>query len=171
MIRLILIISKNSSLSRGIQEARLIHIRSPPKSISLKILIEEGDQTDCLPITHHELLVPNVTIDSLGLKCYTGFTFRVDDWDDLPCPNRQPGRQFAAITSSGTNREEKPLSKRYYICYECGHKFESEEGKPITEDPKDCPACHSSNITVYAVRLGGENMVPVGGCDTPNGYT
>ncbi len=63
------------------------------------------------------------------------------------------------------------MSKRYYICYECGHKFESEDNQARSEDPKECPACHSTNITVYAVRLSGENQIPIRGCEVPSGNT
>ncbi len=63
------------------------------------------------------------------------------------------------------------MSTRYFICCECGYKFESESGKPPSEDPQACPACHSSNIMVYAVGFNGEDLVPAGGCDAPGGST
>ncbi len=66
------------------------------------------------------------------------------------------------------------MSKRFYICQECGHRFEAEEGKPVIEDPLDCPVCHSTDIIVFAVRIGGEELVPVGpapDCDSPTSFT
>jgi putative FmdB family regulatory protein len=66
------------------------------------------------------------------------------------------------------------MTKYDYICYECGHKFETESEQPPSEDPPVCPACHSPNITVYALHSIVEEPVPAGpagGCDPSSAFT
>jgi hypothetical protein len=63
------------------------------------------------------------------------------------------------------------LTKRYFICYECGHIIELEGDQLPYQDPQECPACHSTNITLYPIRLSGEDPVPAAGCDPSSGNT
>jgi len=37
------------------------------------------------------------------------------------------------------------MSKRYFICYECGHKFEAESGQAPSEDLQVCPAWQAAS--------------------------